>query len=112
MEGELDVSRDLGFVFASRDSFDCQFDNNYVEAHEFFKNNLSMINDVGTLLGDVEGGRASRIKFSIGGVRGDVESFVRECGITVGNFLNAVFAYTYSRFVGSGNVYYTFTFLS
>ena len=58
---------------------------------------------------DVEGGRASRIKFSIGGVRGDVESFVRECGITVGNFLNAIFAYTYSRFTGSDYVYYNFT---
>ena len=23
LDGELDVSRDLGFVFASRDSFDC-----------------------------------------------------------------------------------------
>ena len=63
---------------------------------------------VGVILDDTNGVN-NRIRLPIRGVRDDVEGFCRECGITVGNFLNAIFAYTYSRFTGSGKVYYNFT---
>ncbi|WP_296890814.1 D-alanine--poly(phosphoribitol) ligase subunit DltA, partial [uncultured Methanobrevibacter sp.] len=45
----------------------------------------------------------------IRGVRDRVKSYVHHNGMTVGSFLNAVFAYTYSRFTCSDKVYYTFT---
>ena len=105
LDGKLNPMVDMGFVFDSRDSFGSKFESHYNNAHEFFKNNLSMIDDVGTLLSDI-GGVNNSIKLPIRGVREDVQEFCRECGITVGNFLNAVFAYTYSRFTGSDKVYY------
>ena len=59
-------------------------------------------------LHDVDGVVGS-VGLPIRGVREDVLSFVHDRGITVSSFLNAVFAYTYSRFVGGSKVYYTFT---
>ncbi|WP_407432946.1 condensation domain-containing protein, partial [Methanobrevibacter sp.] len=108
LSGELGGDVDLGFVHASSDSFESKFENSYEEAHLFFKNNLSVIDDAGILLDDV-GGVNNCIKLPIRGVRDDVEAFCREYGITVGNFLNAIFAYTFSRFTGSDLVYYNFT---
>ena len=49
------------------------------------------------------------VSIPIRGIRNRVESFAYDNGITVSNLLNAVFAYTYSRFSGSDKVYYTFT---
>ncbi|WP_296888834.1 non-ribosomal peptide synthetase [uncultured Methanobrevibacter sp.] len=107
-EGKLDSSVDLGFVYASRDSFDSEFENIYDEAHEFFKNNLSDIDDVFVLAEDI-GGVNNSIKLPIRDIREDVEEFCHKYGITVGNLFNAVFAYTYSRFIGGDKVYYNFT---
>ena len=105
--GKLNEDIDLGFVYASNDSFNSKFDNSYDEAHEFFKNILSKKEEAGSLLKD--GGSADNsIKLPIPEVRSRVEAFCREYGITTGNFLNAVFAYTLSRFSGSSDVYYTF----
>ena len=38
-----------------------------------------------------------------------MDEFAHSNGITVGNVLTAVFAYTYSRFAGSEKVYFNFT---
>ena len=103
-----DDSKDLGFVYASRDSFNSQFESIYDEAYEFYKNNLSDIDETTTLIEDIEG-VDNTIRLPIHDVREDVETFCREHGITVSNFFNAVFAYTYSRFTGMNKVYYNFT---
>ena len=66
------------------------------------------IDEVSSLLEDVDGVVGS-VGLPIRGVREDVLSFVHNRGITVSSFLNAVFAYTYSRFVGGGKVCYNFT---
>lgn len=55
LNGELDPSLDLGFVYACRDSFESKFDNFYEESHEFFKNNLSDLDDIGSFVSDVNG---------------------------------------------------------
>ena len=108
LNGDLDGSIDLGFVYASRDSFESRFELSYGSAYEFFNREFADIDDFPVLLSDVDGCVGS-VSLPIRGVREDVESFVRENGITVSNFLNAVFAYAYSRFVGGDKVYYTFT---
>ena len=108
LNGDLGSDVDLGFVYASRDSFESRFESYYDSAHEFFNREFADIGDVPVLLGDVDGCVGSVI-LPIRGVREDVESFIHKNGITVGNFLNAVFAYTYSRFTGGDKVYYTFT---
>ena len=108
LNGELDPSLDLGFVYACRDSFESKFDNFYEESHEFFKNNLSDLDDIGSFVSDVNGSN-NVIKLPIRGIREDIGTFCHECGITVANLFNAVFAYTYSRFTGSNKVYYNFT---
>ncbi|WP_405290050.1 D-alanine--poly(phosphoribitol) ligase subunit DltA [Methanobrevibacter sp.] len=108
LDGALNDSVDLGFVYGSRDSFNSQFESIYTESYEFYRNNLSDIDETSALLEDIEGVDNS-IRLPIHDVREDVETFCRESGITVGNFLNAVFAYTYSRFTGSNKVYYNFT---
>ena len=107
-EGNFDDSIDLGFVYTSRDSFDSKFDNIYDEAHEFYKTNLSGLDKFDKILPD-NSGINNAIYLPIHGVRDDVENFCRKLGITVGNFLNSVFAYTYSRFSGSNEVFFTFT---
>ncbi len=106
--GELDDEIDLGFVYASRDSFESQFDNKYKSAREFFHNEFADIDDVQNILNDVDGKMGS-VSLPIRGIREKVEGFTQEKGITVNNLLNAVFAYSYSRFTGSDKVYYNFT---
>ena len=107
-EGNFDDTLDLGFVYTNRDSFDSRFDNIYDEAHEFYNRNLSGLDKFDKILPD-NSGINNAIYLPIHGVRDDVEKFCRKLGITIGNFLNAVFAYTYSRFSGSNEVFFTFT---
>ena len=66
------------------------------------------MDEVNPLLYD-DSGRNNMISLPIHNIRNEVEEFYRKSGITVGNFLNAVFAYTCSRFTGSNKVYYNFT---
>ena len=106
--GNFDDSVDLGFVYSSRDSFDSKFENGYEKAYDFFSSNLSDMDDVNTILYDFSG-KNNMISLPIHGIRNKIEEFCRKSSITVGNFLNAVFAYTYSRFSGSSKVYYNFT---
>ena len=106
--GELDDEIDLGFVYASRDSFNSKYDNKYKSAQKFFHDNLADIDDVQYLLRDVDG-KIGSVALPIRGIRENVDSFVQNNGITVSSLLNAVFAYTYSRFTGSDKVYYNFT---
>ena len=108
LDGELDSVVDLGFVYASRDSFESQFGMEYDDAYEFFNEMFADIDEVSSLLSDVDACVGS-VSLPICGVREEVLSFVRDMGITVSSFLNAVFAYTYSRFTGGDKVYYTFT---
>ena len=107
-DGTFDDTVDFGFVYASRDSFESKFSNDYKKAYDFFNRNLSDMDEVSTMGYDLEG-IVNIIGLPIHGVRSQVEDFCREYGITVGNFLNAVFAYTYSRFTGNDKMYYTYT---
>ena len=107
-KGTFDDAVDLGFAYACRDSFESKFKNIYEEAHDFFNKSLSDIDEVSPMLHDLEG-VDNVISLPIRGVRSLVEEYCRENGITVGNFLNAIFAYTYSRFTGSDKVYYNYT---
>ena len=104
----LDDAVDLGFVYASRDSFESKFDSKYKSAEKFFKDEFIDIDEVGFLLNEVDGRKGS-VSLAIHDVRTSVEAFTRNIGITVGSFLNAIFAYSYSRFTGSDKVYYNFT---
>ncbi|WP_405295390.1 D-alanine--poly(phosphoribitol) ligase subunit DltA [Methanobrevibacter sp.] len=106
--GKLDDEIDLGFVYASRDSFEVQYDNKYESAQKFFQDNFADIDEVQYLLRDVDG-KIGSVGLPIRGIRENVESFTKKNNITVNNLLNAVFAYTYSRFTGSDKVYYNFT---
>ena len=106
-DNNLDLNPDLGFVYASRDSFESQFKSSYESAHEFFTKQLADIKYVNSLPKDSNGSRAM-ISLPIRNVRRDVEEFSHENNITVGTFLNAVFAYTYSRFIKSDKVFYNF----
>ncbi|WP_461463266.1 D-alanine--poly(phosphoribitol) ligase subunit DltA, partial [Methanobrevibacter sp.] len=108
LNGKLDDGLDLGFVYASCDSFESQFKPEYDSAHGFFREMFVDIDEVSSFLNDVDGVVGS-VGLPIRGVREDVLSFVHDRGITVSSFLNAVFAYTYSRFVGGGKVCYNFT---
>ena len=108
LSGKLDKDVDLGFVYASRDSFDSQFKPDYDAAYGFFREMFADIDEVSSLLNDVDG-CAGSVSLPIRGVREDILSFVHNKGITVSSFLNAVFAYAYSRFIGGYGVYYTFT---
>ncbi|WP_406534985.1 amino acid adenylation domain-containing protein [Methanobrevibacter sp.] len=105
LEGNLDSNVDLGFVYSSNDFFDSKFQSNYDSAHEFFARNFAEIDEIPTLLGDVDSSEGSVI-LPIRGIKDKLESFAHENGITVGNLLNAVFAYTYSRFTGNNRVYF------
>ncbi|MER2014298.1 MAG: AMP-binding protein, partial [Methanobrevibacter sp.] len=106
--GKLDDAVDLGFVYASMDSFESQYGDKYKSAQEFFQNTFADIGDVQYLLGDVDG-KIGSVSLPIRGIHENAELFAQNNGITVGSLLNAVFAYTYSRFTGSDKVYYNFT---
>ena len=106
--GKLDNKIDWGFVYANHDSFESQYDYKYKSAQKFFHDEFAEIDDVQYLLSDVDGSIGS-VSLPIKGVREKLELFTQKNGITVGSLLNAVFAYTYSRFTGSNKVYYNFT---
>ncbi|MBQ2613108.1 MAG: amino acid adenylation domain-containing protein, partial [Methanobrevibacter sp.] len=108
LNDDLDDNIDLAFIRASYDSFESKFGPEYESAHEFFKDMFSDIDDVQYLLEDVNG-FMGKISLPVRGIRNRVEIFAQNLGITVSNFLNAVFAYTYSRFTGSDKVNYNFT---
>ena len=105
LEGKMDDSVDLGFIYSSYDFFDSKFQSNYDSAHEFFANNFAEIDEIPTLMRDIDGSEGS-VVLPIRGIKDKLEEFAHENGITVGNLLNAVFAYTYSRFTGSDKVYF------
>ncbi|WP_407432460.1 amino acid adenylation domain-containing protein, partial [Methanobrevibacter sp.] len=104
----LNPELDLGFVYNSNDSFESKFKEEYKNAKEFYRNIFADIDEVQSLLSDINGCKGT-ISLPIRGIRNKIESFTNSCGITVGNLLNAVFAYTYSRFTGSNKVYYNYT---
>ncbi|WP_407374929.1 amino acid adenylation domain-containing protein [Methanobrevibacter sp.] len=107
LKGNLDNDIDYGFLYASRDSFEAEFNLKYESAKKFYEEKFAEIDDVQTMETDVNASSGSVI-LPIRGVRDKVKSFAHENGITVSNFLNAAFAYAYSRFTGDNNVYYTF----
>ena len=108
LNGDFDEKMDVGFVYASRVSFEDKFDPIYNEGHEFFKNTLNYLDDVNYLIPDY-GDDANDISLPIKGIRRQVEEFCENNNITVSSFLNAIFAYAYSRFTGSNRVLYNFT---
>ena len=108
LSGKLDEKVDYGFLYASCDSFESQFGLEYENAKRFFDEKFADIDEVQNLPEDIEGS-IGKVGLPIHGVREAVEAYAHEKGITVSNFLNAVFAYTYSRFTGSDKVYYNFT---
>lgn len=105
LDDKLDNTVDLGFVYSSYDFFDSKFQSNYDSAHEFFARNFSEIDEIQTLLSDV-GGSDGSVILPIRGFKEELEEFAHENGITIGNLLYAVFAYTYSRFTGGDKVYF------
>ncbi|WP_407432192.1 AMP-binding protein, partial [Methanobrevibacter sp.] len=105
---EFDRDVDLGFIYESEDSFEAKFKPEYESAQKFFSEEFADIDEVQSLLKDIGGNKGSVI-LPIRGIREQVESFAYENDITVSNLLNAVFAYSYSRFTGSEKVYFTFT---
>ena len=54
LSGELE-DVDLGFIYASRDSFESQFKPDYNTAYDFFREMLADIDDVYSLLNDIDG---------------------------------------------------------
>ncbi len=108
LNGELDDSVDLGFVRNNNELFKSKYESQYKSAYNFFKEKLADVDEIGALLDEVDGEKGSVI-LPIRGIRDCVEDLTHELGITVSNLLNAVFAYTYSRFTGTDKVYYTFT---
>ena len=105
--GNLDISIDLGFVYASRDSFEDQFKPIYKSGHEFYQRQLADINEVGSIKMDLNGSRGM-VSLPIHGVRTRIEELAKNSNVTVGTLLNAIFAYAYSRFIGSTKVYFNF----
>ena len=106
--GEFDDTIDLGFAIESFYSFESKFDPSYERAHDFHAKNLSDIDEVNSILFD-GGGSENRIMLPIHGIKNPVEEFCHSTGITIGNFLNATFAYACSRFAASDKVFYTYT---
>ena len=107
LDGELDKTLDLGFVQDSYDHFESKFGLDYETAHDFYVNHFADIGEV-NILEDFYGTKGI-VSLPIKDIKTRVEEFSRRNNITVGSLLNAVFAYTYSRFAGSEKVYYTFT---
>ena len=106
--GEFDETIDYGFIYDSFKSFEAKFKNSYEKGHEFYRKNLSSIDETSPLLYD-GGGSRNTIKLPVHGIKNQVKEFSHKNGITVSNLLNAVFAYTYSRFTGGDKVYYAYT---
>ena len=106
-DGNLDKDVDLGFLYASRDSFESKFEETYDSSHEFYAKQLADIGKINSMQKDSKGSRGI-VSLPIRGIRSDVEEFTQNNNITIGTFLNAVFAYTYSQFIGSSKVYYNF----
>ena len=102
--GTMEDNVDLGFVHSSYDDFISKFDPSYESAHEFFRDNLSEVNDIESLIDDVDGSEGS-IFLPIHGVKDKLEDYAYENGITVGNLFYAIFAYCLSRFTGGNKVY-------
>ena len=107
LEGNLDDSLDLGFVYASRDSFESKFEPAYESAHEFYTRNFANLEEANTIQKDLNGSRGF-VSLPIHGISNVVEEFARNKNITVGTLLNAAFAYAYSRFIGSEKVRFNF----
>ena len=105
--GDFDDSLDLGFLYDADNSFTNKFKPNYDKSYNFFMDQFSEIDTVVGLIDDVDGEYGS-VTLPVRGIRNKVESFVQSKSITVGVLLNAVFAYTYSRFTGN-KIYFTFT---
>ena len=108
LSGELIDDVDLGFIYASNESFEAKFKPEYKTAYKFFNKEFSDIEDVISLFSDIDGCNGG-VSLPIRGIREDVVNFAHENSITVGSLLNAIFAYTYSRFICSDKVYYNFT---
>ncbi|MBQ2612572.1 MAG: amino acid adenylation domain-containing protein [Methanobrevibacter sp.] len=109
LNGQLDEDDvDFGFVYASRDSFESKFKDDYKKAYEFFKKHLKGINEIPIMVGDIEGSKGS-VSLPIHNIKENVENLIYELGITINTFLNAIFAYSYSRFTGGNKVFYNFT---
>ena len=106
-DGNLDKDVDLGFLYASRDSFESKFKETYDSSHEFYAKQLAGIGKINSMQKDSKGSRGI-VSLPIRGIRSDVEEFTRNNNITIGTFLNAVFAYAYSHFIRSPKVYYNF----
>ena len=107
LEGNLDDTLDLGFIYASRDSFESKFEPSYETTHEFYTKNFAYLEEINKMQKDLNGSRGF-VSLPIHGISNVVEEFAQNNNITVGILLNAVFAYTYSRFIGSDEVYYNF----
>lgn len=107
LEGKLNKNPDLGFVYGSKDSFESQFEPFYKSAHEFYKMQFKEIDNVNTIEADLNGSRGM-VSLPIREIRNKVEKFTFDNNITVGTFLNAVFAYSYACFIGKTNIYYNF----
>ena len=106
-KGNLDKSIDLGFVYSGTDSFEDQFKPIYKSGHEFYQRQLRDVNEVGSIKKDFDGSRGM-VSLPIHGVRTKIEEFAKNSNVTVGTLLNAIFAYTYSRFIGSTLVCFNF----
>ncbi|MBQ2831509.1 non-ribosomal peptide synthetase [Methanobrevibacter sp.] len=106
--GKLDDNVDLGFAYASRNSFESHYNHKYESSQKFFHDEFADIDEIQHLLSDLDGDKGS-VSLPIRGVRDDIETFTENIGISVGSLLNAAFAYTYSRFIGGNKVYYNFT---
>ena len=106
-EGNIDDNTDLGFIYACKDSFESQFEPTYKSSHEFYRIQFADMQEVNSMKKDLDG-RRGMVSLPIRGVKRSVEEFSRKNNVTVGTFLNSVFAYTYSRFIDSGKVCYNF----
>ena len=102
-DGILDDELDLGFVYSCYDDYMIKFDSSYEDAHRFFADILSDVDDIDGLLDDVDGSDGSVI-LPIHGVRDKIEKFAYDKGITAGNLFYSVFAYCLSRFTGNSRV--------
>uniref|UniRef100_UPI00388DB6AC amino acid adenylation domain-containing protein n=1 Tax=Methanobrevibacter sp. TaxID=66852 RepID=UPI00388DB6AC len=103
-----DSKIDTGFIKASLDAFESKYKNTYEEAHDFFNDQFDDLNDITELLDDIDG-HSGIVTLPVHGIREQMEKFAHENGITIGSLLNAIFAYTYSRFIGNDKVYFNFT---